>query len=102
MENTEPSTDGAPDLTQSGYVTRELAMAAFLSLNGYMFDLRKEGTSSKGHPIGAWQFKDRDGDLGKEVQKFNKGEAQVEPDRYLKEVNNVRKAMFIFLDIPKR
>lgn len=90
------------DLTNSGYVTRELAMAAFLSLNGYMYDLRRDGEARTGHPIGAWMFKDRDGELGNLVKKFNAGEAGVEPDRFLKEVNNVRKAMFRFLDIPKR
>lgn len=76
-------------------------MAAYLSLNGYLFDLRKDGEARSGHPVGSWQFKDRDGELGGHVQKFNNGEAQVEPDRFLKEVNNVRKAMFRFLDIPK-
>lgn len=89
------------DLTESGYATRELAMAAYLSLNGYMYDLRRDGESRSGHPIGSWMFKDRDGDLGDHVQKFNGGDAEVEPDRFLKEVNNVRKAMFRFLDIPK-
>lgn len=102
MNDQPTNQDSAEDLTETGYATRELSMAAYLSLNGYLFDLRQDGESGSGHPIGSWMFKDRDGKLGEHVQKFNKGEAEVEPDRYLKEVGNVRKAMFRFLDIPKQ
>jgi hypothetical protein len=91
----------AEDLSETGYATRELAMAAYLSLNGYLFDLNREGESRAGHPVGSWRFRDRDGELGTHVQKFNSGEAEVEPDRFLKEVNNVRKALFRFLGIGK-
>lgn len=91
----------AEDLTETGYATRELAEAAYLSLNGYMFDMRRDGEARSGHPIGSWMFKDRDGELGDHVKAFKGGDAEVEPDRYLKEVNNVRKAMFRFLDIPR-
>lgn len=76
-------------------------MSAFLSLNGYMYSLRRDGESGSGHPIGSWVFVDRDGEMGKMVREFNNGKAHVEPDRFLKEVNNVRKAMFRFLDIKK-
>ena len=98
---TNKDTTSAEDLTETGYATGELAMAAYLSLNGYMFDLRRDGESRTGRPVGSWMFKDRDGELGRHVKKFNGGEARVEPDRFLKEVNNVRKAMFRFLEGPK-
>lgn len=83
------------------YDTRELGLAAFLALNGYVYDMVQDGRSQKGHPLGRWYFEDRDGEIGSLVQKFNTGNALVEPDKFLKTVNNVRNEMFEFLGIPR-
>ncbi len=84
---------------QKEYSTRELSMAAYLSMNGYMFELHEDGQSRSGHPVGTWVFSDRDGGMGVHIRKFNNGDAKVEPSRFLNEVNSVRKAMFDFLGI---
>lgn len=102
MNPSEPQPEQHEGEQASTYSTRELAMAAFLSLRGYMFELRKDGESQSGHPVGSWIFKDRDEQLGAEVQAYNEGDAKVDPSKFLNEVNSVRKAMFAFLDIPKR
>lgn len=82
-------------------------MAAYLSMNGYLYRLernnRDERQPHSGHPTGTWVFRDRDGGLGAHIRKFNNSQAKVEPSRFLNEVNSVRNAMFDYLGIsPKR
>lgn len=97
-----PSSQTQPSDSDTEFPTRELSLAAFLSLRGYRFELRRDGFTRKGRPRGLWVFEDRDGELWMEIQAFNEGGAKVEPTKFLNEVSTVRELMFEFLGISNK
>lgn len=78
--------------------TTDLTLASFLILKGHSPEMRKQGETESGWPIGAWVFKGGE-ELQGHVNLYSQGHAKVEPLAFHKTIKNVRRKMYNRLGI---
>ena len=86
--------------SSDGFRTRDLTLAAHLSLLGYDYRLEREGESGTGHPIGVWVFNPAD-DLDNAIRSFELRTARVEPVRFMRCLTTTRRELLDFLGVKR-
>lgn len=74
--------------------TDDMTLATYLTLEGFTPALVKVGERRNGNPIGAWDFPAECEGL---KERFEAGQAGVEPQAFHRELNRTRSRLFEFL-----